>query len=61
MGIILTAIEDAGATDRVAIRDAVAGIEYPGVTGNTMFDDLGDAQKTFNKVKVQDGQFVMAE
>ncbi len=61
MGILLTAITDADSTDRAAIRDAVAGIEYPGVTGNTMFDDMGDAQKSFNQVKVMDGKFVLAK
>lgn len=61
MGIILKAIENAGEVDRALIRDAVASIEYPGVTGNTMFDEIGDAQKTFNKVKIENGKFVLAD
>ncbi len=61
MGIILTAIENAGELDRALIRDEVANLEYPGVTGNTMFNEIGDAQKTFNKVKIENGKFVLAE
>ena len=31
---------------------------YPGVTGETKFNDIGDAIKSFTKVKVENGQFV---
>ena len=58
MGIILQAIETAGAADRAKVRDAVAAISYPGVTGLTSFNEIGDADKTFNWLKVQNGDFV---
>jgi len=61
IGILLSAVEQAGSTDKEAIRDAVAGIDYPGVTGQTTFDEIGDASKVFTKVIVKDGKFVRYE
>lgn len=61
MGIIIAAIEAAGGTDRAAVRDQVASIDYPGVTGQTSFNEIGDADKTFNWLKVEDGKFVQVE
>lgn len=52
------AIETAGSTDPVAIRDALKGVEFEGVTGAISFDENGDANtdKAFIKV-VENGQF----
>ena len=61
MGIIIAAIEAAGSTDRAAIRDQVAAIDYPGVTGQTSFNEIGDADKSFNWLKVEGGKFVQVE
>lgn len=61
MGIIIAAIEAAGGTDRAAVRDQVASIDYPGVTGQTSFNEIGDADKSFNWLKVEDGKFVKVE
>lgn len=58
VGILLEAIKTAGSLDRKAVRDAVANIEYNGITGNTKFDSIGDAQKTFTRVIIKDKQFV---
>lgn len=58
MGIILQAIETAGEADRAMVRDAVAAIEYDGVTGDTTFDQIGDADKSFNWLKVENGDFI---
>ncbi|MBQ6375159.1 MAG: ABC transporter substrate-binding protein [Clostridia bacterium] len=60
-GILLEAIQNAGVLDRQAIRDAVAAIEYDGVSGFTTFDENGDAMKTFTKIQVRDGAFQLAE
>jgi len=60
-GILIEAIQNAGALDRQAIRDAVAAIEYDGVSGFTTFDENGDAMKTFTKIQVRDGAFQLAE
>ena len=61
VGMLLTAIESAGSTDSAAVRDELAKIDYPGVTGQTTFDDVGDVQKAFVKVTVKDGKFVEAD
>jgi branched-chain amino acid transport system substrate-binding protein len=58
VGILLQAIKTAGTTDRAKVRDAVAAIKYDGVTGNTVFNEKRDVQKSFVKVTVKDGKFV---
>jgi len=57
-GIILTAIQNANSTDRAAIRDEVAAIEYEGVTGYTVFDEFRDSVRQFTFVKIENGEFV---
>ncbi len=57
-GIILSAIENIESTDRAAIKDELYKISYPGVTGETTFNENGDAQKTFAWLKVENGAFV---
>lgn len=57
VGMLLSAIEKAGTTDQPALRDALAEIEYKGVTGNTKFDENGDVEKEFIKVTIKDGKF----
>ncbi len=61
VGILLTAMEAAGSLDRAAIRDAMYTLRYPGVTGMTTFDQTGDAQKTFTKLTIRDGAWVLME
>lgn len=58
MGIILTAIENAGSTDRAKIRDEVANISYDGVTGATKFNEQRDSVRPFTIVKIENGTFV---
>lgn len=60
VGMLLTAIEAAGSTDAATVRDKLAAIDYPGVTGKTTFNDIGDVQKSFVKVTVKDGKFAEA-
>ncbi|WP_090551501.1 ABC transporter substrate-binding protein [Natronincola ferrireducens] len=57
-GIILEAIEAAGKADRRAIRDELYKMVYSGVTGQTSFNDIGDAIKSFTTVKIENGVFV---
>lgn len=57
-GIILSAIENVGSADRAAIKDELYKISYPGATGQTRFNEKGDAQKTFAWLKVENGAFV---
>ncbi|GHV63541.1 branched chain amino acid ABC transporter substrate-binding protein [Spirochaetia bacterium] len=58
IGILLQAIKNVGALDREKVRDAVNNISYPGITGPTTFDAIGDASKTFQKVVIRNGKFV---
>lgn len=58
VGMLLTAVEEAGTTDSQAIRDKLAALDYKGVTGDTKFDGTGDVQKEFVKVTIKDGKFV---
>lgn len=57
-GMVLTAIKNAGKADRKAIKDELFKMTYPGVTGSTKFDSIGDAMKSFTTVKVESGKFV---
>ncbi len=57
-GMLLEAIKAAGATDSAAVKDELYKLNYPGVTGDTQFDEIGDVHKAFVKVEIQDGKFV---
>jgi len=57
VGMLLEAIKTAGTTETDKVREALQNIDYPGVTGQTKFDEIGDVQKAFVKVTVKDGQF----
>lgn len=61
VGMLLTAIEKAGTTDSKKVCEELRKIDYPGVTGQTTFNDIGDVQKEFVKVIVKDGAFVQAD
>lgn len=61
VGILLEAMERAGALDREAIKDEIYNAEYEGMSGYTTFDEIGDAQKVFTKIMVKDGAFTVAE
>lgn len=52
------AIEAANSTDPTAIRDALAGLKFDGVTGSISFNETGDANKDLAFIKViKDGKF----
>jgi branched-chain amino acid transport system substrate-binding protein len=61
VGMLLTAIEEAGTTDSATVRDVLANLTYDGVTGETTFDEIGDVQKEFVKMTVKDGEFTPLE
>lgn len=61
VGMLLTAIEEAGTTDSATVRDVLANLTYQGVTGETTFDEIGDVQKDFVKMTVKDGEFTPLE
>ena len=57
--VALEAIKAAGSTDGTAIRDALYGVNYDGVTGSITFDQTtGDANKDMAYIKkAADGAF----
>ncbi|MFZ7133935.1 MAG: ABC transporter substrate-binding protein [Eubacteriales bacterium] len=62
MYIMAEAINNAGATDNESIVNALAEIQYTGVTGNIEFDDQGDAkQKDIAIIKIVDGKHELIE
>ncbi|MDR0877310.1 MAG: ABC transporter substrate-binding protein [Treponema sp.] len=58
IGILLQAIKNANTLDHPKVRDAVNAIDYPGISGPTTFDNIGDASKIFQKVIIRNGKFV---
>jgi len=61
IGILLEAVKQNGSIERESLRDTLNGITYPGVTGETKFDEIGDAAKEYTKLIVKDGKFVRYE
>lgn len=61
VGMLLTAIEEAGTTDSATVRDTLNSITYPGVTGETKFDENGEVQKQFLNVTIEDGKFKLMD
>jgi branched-chain amino acid transport system substrate-binding protein len=56
--LIIEAIQK-GATDRKTLRDNLAAIkDFPGVTGNTTFDENRDVNKSMSRLVVKDGNYV---
>ncbi|MEA3407444.1 MAG: ABC transporter substrate-binding protein [Chloroflexota bacterium] len=54
--ILLQAIQEADSHDPSKVKDAMAGIEYEGVSGEISFDEYGDPIKNAAIVKIEDGQ-----
>ncbi|MEM1485499.1 ABC transporter substrate-binding protein [Oscillospiraceae bacterium PP1C4] len=57
VGMLLEAIQAAGTTDSEKVKVELFKLDYPGVAGQTKFDENGDVQKSFVKVTVKDGKF----
>ncbi|MDR1620601.1 MAG: ABC transporter substrate-binding protein [Clostridiales bacterium] len=56
--VAIKAIEAAGSTDPVAIRDALKSLTVEGVTGSISFDENGDANKDMAFIKkIEGGEF----
>lgn len=56
--MVIKAIEDAGSSDREAIKDQLYKLNFEGITGMISYDEVGDAVKTQTWYKVKDGKFV---
>jgi branched-chain amino acid transport system substrate-binding protein len=63
LGMIVQAIEDAGSTDRAAVRDALEALKYTGVTGVYEFgpqDHAGLGPEALVTVTVENGDWALA-
>jgi branched-chain amino acid transport system substrate-binding protein len=58
IGILLEAVKQNGSVDKETLRDTLNSITYPGITGETKFDEIGDATKQYTKLIIKDGKFV---
>ncbi len=59
--MMATAIENAGSTDSQAIIDAMAALEYDGLTGHMTFDEERNPQKSAVIVSIQDNAYKFVE
>lgn len=58
VNLLAHAIEQAGTTDRTAIRDALAEVrDFDALTGAITFTRYGDAVKKYKRIWVKDGRF----
>lgn len=54
--ILLQAIEEADSNDPSDVKDAMAAIEYEGVSGEITFDEVGDPIKSAAIIRIEGGQ-----
>lgn len=56
---LATAIEEAGSADPVKVRDTLANMtDYPSLAGPYSMNELGDAVRQLQPIKIIDGKFV---
>ena len=55
--VAIAAMRAAGATDKAAIRDAIASTQLTASTGDISFNDLGEVQKNVQVQIVKDGNW----
>jgi branched-chain amino acid transport system substrate-binding protein len=56
--VLLDAIERAGTTDRVSVRNALKTANYKAVTGNIKFDENRNPIKSVVILEIKDGKQV---
>jgi branched-chain amino acid transport system substrate-binding protein len=56
--ILLQSIDEAGVDDPAAVKDAMAAIEFEGVSGDITFNEFGDPVKKAAIIKVENGEKV---
>lgn len=61
MGMMAAAIEKAGSTDSDKIVEALKGIEYKGLTGNTTFDENRNPVREAVITTIADGKYKFVE
>ena len=61
MGMMATAIDQAGSTDSDKIIEAMKGLEYKGLTGTTTFDENRNPVREAVITTIEDGQYKVVE
>ena len=61
MGMMAAAINKAGSTDSAKICDALKGLEYKGLTGNTTFDENRNPVREAVITTLADGKYKFVE
>ena len=61
MGMMAAAIDKAGSTDSNAIIEALAGLEYDGLTGITTFDENRNPVREAVITTIEDGKYKVVE
>ncbi|NJP39976.1 ABC transporter substrate-binding protein [Oscillospiraceae bacterium HV4-5-C5C] len=59
--MLAEAIKNANSTDSAAITSALQSINYDGVTGSISFDENGDPIKPILIIKVENGEYTVAD
>lgn len=59
--MLFQAIEAAGTTDSAAVNEALANLQYEGVTGAIHYEGSGDPVKDVKFVTVKDGAYALVE
>ncbi len=59
--MMVQAIQEAGSTDSQAIIDAMAALDYAGVTGNLTFDESGDPNKEVTVIRIENGAYELED
>lgn len=54
--ILLQSIDEAGVDDPAVVKDAMAAIQYEGVSGDITFNEFGDPVKKAAIVKIENGE-----
>ena len=57
--VLAKAIEDAGSTDKAAIKTAIQKVNLVGITGNITFDANGNPQRDVPIIQIVDGEYVL--
>lgn len=57
--VLAKAIEDAGSTDKAAIKNAIQKVNLVGITGNITFDANGNPQRDVPIIQIVDGEYVL--
>ena len=57
--MLFQAIENAGSTDSAAINEALANLQYEGVTGSIHYEGTGNPVKNVKFVTVKDGAYAL--